>query len=650
MTLRPLDLANLIFPGAPAVNPHNPDIIVLAKSRMDVQKDTYRSKLILLNLKTGKEQELEKKESDEVYYDHNPRWSPDGNKIAFLRRSEGIDEVWLYEMLTGNEYTITPHTNVKEYVWSPKGDKIAFVSRVQVIDNTFFPVQRIRYKLDGEGITIGYNHIFLVETNTFAMAQISTAESDHSCPCFNSNGELLIYVIEYPLGDDLLKRPYIELFDFSQGISRTWDPLTGSISALICEGQNLFYGVGKKTTEHSAELDKIFALREGQPAFWLPVQIDMTIGYYVASDAKRTGLNPIVISSWDNKRIVFAGTTAGKQSIFILEIESLEVIELPLTSNVLAFDLVICDEEGCQVIFLADSINQPGEIYQAVWDYVNPVKIEQITQLNDLTIAGWPKAETREFKTVTADGIETQGWLMQNLKNNHVEHQGVIMILHGGPYLSFGQAFYFDFLYLSSLGYKVVFCNPRGSAGYGQNFSNAILGEWGRGDVRDILGFLNSVCQECQLNEPIFVMGGSYGGYLVNWLVSHDNRFQGAIAERALCNLYSKIGNSDLGFIDNRAQLCWADLWDDDEEIIMERSPIRYANQVNTPVLILHGEKDQRVPIEQAEQWFNALRRLGKKVEFIRFPDASHTMAAQGRPKQRLARLSIISDWLKLNS
>lgn len=141
-------------------------------------------------------------------------------------------------------------------------------------------------------------------------------------------------------------------------------------------------------------------------------------------------------------------------------------------------------------------------------------------------------------------------------------------------------------------------------------------------------------------------MGGSYGGYLVNWLIAHDHRFQAAISERTVCNLYSKFGNSDLGFSINKAELGGGELWTD-EELLMERSPIRYAPQVSTPVLLLHGENDQRCPIEQSEQWFNALRRLGKEVEFIRFPGASHAMAATGRPQQRRARLKAIADWLE---
>lgn len=648
MSLRPLDLANIIFPGAPAVNPCNPDLMALAQSRMDIQKDTYSSRLILMNLNTGEIQQLDLNNTG-ANYDHSPRWSPDGNSLAFLRRIQGMDELWLYDLSRETAYSLTPNTNVKDYVWSPRGDKIAFVSRIREINDIFYRVRRIRYKLDGEGITNGYNHIFVIDLKGLTKTQISTGESDHSCPCFNGTGEVLIYVKEFPHKNDVYKHPKIGFYDFAQGISGIWDPEAYSISALICGDEDIFYGVGKRTTEHSSELDKILVFKEGQPALWLTDPMDISIGCYVASDAKRTGLNSLFTGSRDFKRIIFIGTRNGKQSVFIFETQSSKIIEIPWEANVLAFDLLSCDADSCQLVCLADSINQPGEIFRLQWDYLNPVQVEKITSFNDKITAHWPKVETKEFKLPTVDGLKIQGWLMQKANIDTPENKGAILIIHGGPYLSFGKGFYFDFVYLSSLGYAVIFCNPRGSAGYGQTFARAILGEWGRGDVQDILGFLDLVCQECRWAGPLFVMGGSYGGYLVNWLISHDHRFSGAISERALCNLYSKIGNSDLGFIDNRAQLGWADLWDD-EEFIMESSPIRYAREVNTPVLLMHGEQDQRVPIEQAEQWYNALYRLGKKVEFIRFPGASHTMATQGRPKQRMARLKIIADWLSSQS
>jgi dipeptidyl aminopeptidase/acylaminoacyl peptidase len=163
------------------------------------------------------------------------------------------------------------------------------------------------------------------------------------------------------------------------------------------------------------------------------------------------------------------------------------------------------------------------------------------------------------------------------------------------------------------------------------------------------MGFLGALRGKGKELGPLFLMGGSYGGYLVNWMISHYDCFRAAVAERSICNLYSKFGSSDLGFVINKKEMGDVDLWSD-EELLMSRSPIRYAARVSAPLLILHGEADLRCPIEQSEQWYNALKRLGKEVEYIRFPGASHAMASAGRPLQRLARLKAISDWLARHS
>ncbi|ADY56835.1 Acylaminoacyl-peptidase [Syntrophobotulus glycolicus DSM 8271] len=638
-------LEALRLPGAPQVNPRQPEWVVLARSRIDAEKDSYPSELILLNLKSGEQAVLQDQTTGEPYGGHSPKWSEDGEKIAFLSNQNGVNELWLYRFAAGTAQCLVPGVQVKDYAWSPQGDKIAYITREQNRDSVCFQVRRLRYKLDGEGIPNGFDHVYLVDVETAKLTRISTAASDHRCPVFSADGRRLAYVVEFSDGDDLEKQPQIEIADLAQGQRSSLSPGAKSISALLWVNDK-FYGAGKKTTENSVEFDKLFVFEERKGLRWLAVNLDVPVGYWVLSDVRRTGLNAAVQISEDERQIFFAGTREGRQLVFRLRLDTLECREVPLAANVIAFDLISCEEKGCEIVYLADSFKQPAEVYTGFWDLQNSVRPEQLTRWNDNPVLVWPEVEIKAYAYTSQDQIITRGWTMTPRSPGSKPVLGSVLVIHGGPHLSFGDTFFYDFLYLCSLGFRVIFGNPRGSSGYGQSFSRAIVGEWGNKDAGDVLGFLDTVGREEKITGPLFLMGGSYGGYLVNWLIAHDHRFQAAISERTVCNLYSKFGNSDLGFSINKAELGGGELWTD-EELLMERSPIRYAPQVSTPVLLLHGENDQRCPIEQSEQWFNALRRLGKEVEFIRFPGASHAMAATGRPQQRRARLKAIADWLE---
>ncbi|UOF88996.1 S9 family peptidase [Fodinisporobacter ferrooxydans] len=647
MSLRPEDLANLMMLGTPSIHPKDQSQIVFSKSTLDMEHDTYRSELVFFNI-TTRESQFVFVEADRKFADHSPKWSEDGTRIAFLRSIQGKDELWLYDVLAGVQARITPGIKVRDFVWSPEGDQIAFISRVQDTKEAY-SVNRLRYKLDGEGMTPGFTHIFTVDLLTKQIKQITNMESDHGCPAYFPNGNRFAYVMDYPEKNDVEKHPKLAILDRNTGNTTIWDPQVRSISSLLVMGDGVLYGVGKRFSENSVEFDKIFRLPENQPAEWLSWDIDVPVGFFILSDVKRTGINPVARVLREQNCIVFTGTKNGRQSILIYHLHSLKVTEIPIECNVISFDLGRCDETECNLICLGDSFDKPAEILQVNWDYDTNIQVQQLTNFNHDTVSHWPKMEVHSYQHTSEDGKEIHGWLMRCAEKPLNEMRGTILVIHGGPHLAFGNSFSFDFWYLCSKGYQIVFCNPRGSYGYGQCFSSSILGEWGKSDADDVLGFLDCIDKKDTLARPLFLSGGSYGGYLVNWIISHDSRFRAAISERSICNLYSKIGNSDLGFSINRTELNGADLWTN-EPFILERSPIRYANEVDTPVLLIHGEEDHRCPIEQSEQWFTALRRLGKQVKFIRFPGASHTLASSGRPKHRLARLRAILEWIELHS
>lgn len=647
--LQSTDLGRITLLGAPDIHPGQREKLVLAKGKMDIERDAYSSQLILFNTATRTEAPLFAAPPDGQgpAADASPRWSPDGELLAFMRTGG----LWLYEPSTGAARPHVTERKVKDYIWAPDGRSIVFTSRDNEVNATAYKIKRMRYKLDGEGMTNGYTHLFEVNVGTSEISRLTSGESDYGNPAFSPDGSALYFTTDFPDGFDLEKRPEIRKLDRASGSISKLKHEARSVSALIPLPDGSVLGTGKKDTPNSAEFDKWFYIQQGGEGRWLEGNVDVPLGYHVIGDSKRTGLNAVVRAA-NEECILFAGTNEGRQTLYKLDTASLEITALPLELNVLAFDVEYATAREIAVVLVADAMDRPGELYRAVWrEKSDKVAVERLTNCNEELRQQLPALDIREHSHLTPDGLTVQGWTMDPVTESGDVRQGTILMIHGGPHLAYGHSFHYDFWHLASRGYRIAFCNPRGSYGYGQAFSYGIIKEWGGKDVQDILGFLeNAVASgDAAADEPLYLMGGSYGGYLVNWIIGRDHRFKAAVTERSICNMYSKIGNSDLGFQINLYELGGqSDLWND-EEFIMERSPIRYAREVATPLLIIHAEKDHRVPVEQAEQWFQALKRLGKEVEFMLFPGASHALASIGRPQQRVARLEALADWFAVH-
>ena len=189
----------------------------------------------------------------------------------------------------------------------------------------------------------------------------------------------------------------------------------------------------------------------------------------------------------------------------------------------------------------------------------------------------------------------------------------------------------------------MFFCNPRGSEGYGQAFQEALYDGWGEADYHDILAGIDTVVARGGIDpERICVTGGSYGGFMTVWLISHDPRFRAAVAQRGVYHLMSFYGTSDAyELIENEFE---GPPWERVEKL-WHHSPLAHAHQIQTPLLILHAELDYRVPISDAEQLFALLRRLGRTVELVRYPREGHELTRSGEPRHHVDHLTRILDW-----
>jgi len=220
-----------------------------------------------------------------------------------------------------------------------------------------------------------------------------------------------------------------------------------------------------------------------------------------------------------------------------------------------------------------------------------------------------------------------------------------ILQIHGGPHSAYGEAFFHEFQLLAAQGYALVYTNPRGSQGYGQRFTAATHHDWGGKDYEDIMRGLDAAVARYPFvdTERLGVAGGSYGGFMTNWIIGHTDRFKAAVTMRSIGNHLSQWGTSDLAFMKGFWEFP-GDPWET-PTWYWEHSPLAYVENVKTPLLILHSEQDLRCPIGEAEQLFAALKKLRREVVFVRFPDESHDLSRNGKPAHRVERLRWIVRW-----
>ena len=222
----------------------------------------------------------------------------------------------------------------------------------------------------------------------------------------------------------------------------------------------------------------------------------------------------------------------------------------------------------------------------------------------------------------------------------------LILDIHGGPNGCFYDTFTPVQHILATAGYVVLAVNPRGSSSYGLEFTMAVLGDWGGEDYQDLMMAVDELVDRPYIDESrLGVYGYSYGGFMSSWVVGHTDRFKAAVIGAPCINLSSMYGTSDIGISFGERQ--WGGLRKDALDKYMERSPLTYASNVTTPVLLMHGEADYRVPIEQGEQFFVTLKRLGKEIEFVRFPDSAHGFVRLGHPKLRVEYLARVLGWFE---
>ncbi|HLO04845.1 MAG TPA: S9 family peptidase [Symbiobacteriaceae bacterium] len=623
-------------------------------------------------------------------HDSTPRWSPDGTLIAFLSRRSGSTQIWILPAQGGEAYQLTKiKGGVGAPVWSPDSRTIAFsvnlgpkgiqpegqeesqdlfakhTAGVKVIDRLF-------YKLDGTGyFGDKRSHVAIVPVTDRRCAGAPTPESrlltdgdfDHGQPAWAPDGSgLYLSALRRADADSYPQASNLWFFPLTGEPVQLTDgtDLAASSPTPSPDGQTVAF-LGSLPAEQGYGLTGLYLLdRQGGAIRQLAPNLDRGFVNEVIVDMPAPGGHPLTWAP-DGRSLFAPVSDAGQVHLVQVDAASGAVQAITGGDKVVYSYSLTPDTKRAALAYATPA--SPGDVYLARLTEKAPtsptlnagtvltgggVHEVQLSAHNQAHLAGLDLTRPERYQFRASEGEPlVDGWILPPVGLQPGEKVPAILEIHGGPMGMYGCGFMYEFHLMAAAGYGVIFTNPRGSQGYGREFCMSIMGDWGDKDYRDCLVAVDTACATAPWIDParVGVGGGSYGGFMVNWIVGHTNRFKAAVTGRPVVNRHSAMGTSDTGY--NRIGQFGTDNWWEPEKMgpYLKQSPLVHAHKVETPLLIEAQEGDLRCPIEQAEQFYIALKMQGKTVRFIRYPNEFHGMSRTGKPWHRIHRLKAINAW-----
>ena len=586
----------------------------------------------------------------------SPTWSPDGNLLAFSSRREGADEsVWFLRTGAPGGEAFQIEGVHGSPLFSPDGRQILYGWRGEDPDSlknepwrrrvsptaiTRGPdpkrfdgrvITSIPFKGDGRGFLEPreYNRpsqLYLVPVSGGAPRRVTDGPLSASGPDWSPDGRQVVFVRDStePLEVRDQARPRLYLLTVADGavrplatefVSNTsprWSP-DGRWIAFTCS-----HGRGEE--------DDVCVI----PA----------AGGEVRNLTAAWDLDPRSVTwAQDSRSIYFNADTRGNVHLFAASLAGGAVRQVTAGERQLSGFSV--SRDGRTVAYAASDVTHPTELYVAPLGGRGAER--RLSSFNDSLLASRTliPADTLWFTGV--GGLRVQGWLMRPHGYQAGRRHPLVLYIHGGPHGQYGNVFFPEFQMLAGQGYWVLFTNPRGSTGYGHAFTFATRGRWGMEDYQDLMQAVDAVIARGGVDTTrLAVLGGSYGGFMTNWILGHTGRFRVAQTDRSIYNWFSWYGSSDAqGLTDYEF---FGPPWERDS-LYRALSPMTFAERISTPLLIVHSDDDHRTPITDAEQLFVMLRKRGVPSEFVRYPRSSHGLSRTGPPWLLVDRLERIRTW-----
>ena len=665
----PEDLFRFQFVDAMALSPDGTQVVYQVRT-IEPEKDAYESHLWLVPLQGGEPRRL-------TFGEHKnggAAWSPDGAWIAFISdRREKKAQIYRLPLTGGEAERLTDlDGEISGLAWSPDGNRISFVHRpsdppeaghlagshaakraVEAKEKkeeepkppTFLHITRLHYKEDGHGfLPKARFHVHVLDLATREVRALTEGAWDHGAPVWSPDGKwLALAANRLPDSDYHAAVCDIWVLPASGGELRNMTPEPGLALAPAWSpsGSHIAY-VG-----HTDEMDawgvRNFHLwsvpLHGGPARDLTPDFDRTALDLMGSDLRDLHDAGRPVWSQDGSEIYFSASDQGSTHLFGVAATGGQPRRV--TSGPLQVFAVAGSRQTEDLAVIRCGYTDAGTVAR-----LSPSKgtIVPLAQPNKSLFDTLHLAEPEEFWVDSPEGHRLQCWMIRPPNADRGTKHPMILNIHGGPRIQYGACIYHEFQMLASAGFYVLLSNPRGAQGYGEDFARATVLDWGGPDYRDLMLVVDEALKRYPGvdSERLGVTGGSYGGYMTNWIVGHTDRFKAAVTQRSVVDLKTLLLAGD--FSDDSVPEFGDQPWRNSEGY-RRMSPLTYVENIKTPLLISHALADHRCPIAEAEQLYTALKLLNREVEMVLYPGESHGLSRGGTPSRRLARLHFIRDW-----
>lgn len=596
--------------------------------------------------------------------DSHPRFSPDGEKIVFQSTRSGTPQIWLLHTRGGEAEQLTTFTyGAMSPVWSKDGSKIIFQASLapdadvtkqkelskeekqkeaEKLRQKPLVIDRLKHKSDAGGfVTHNRNmHIVMYDVEEGTYTQLTKGEHSYYFQDISPCGSKILLTANLSEDADYELHSFLYILNVATKEVEKFTDRPGSYgNARFSPDGKTIACFGHEQEYLGATLSQLFVFDvETKERTTLSEGWDIQLGDLMVGDMRIGGSTSGPVWSKDGEKLFFIATYDGKTTLNEVTLSGERKVLYDGNNHVYGFSY---DGVNERFIIGISSPTEQGDFYLLENSDSEPKRLTEANPfLNEIFLS-----EAEELTITAEDGWEIQGWLMKPYGFEEGKKYPFVLEVHGGPHVMYGKTFFHEMQLLASEGYVVLFTNPRGSHGYGQKFVDAVRGDYGGSDYTDLMTAVDYAVENFSFidEDRLGVTGGSYGGFMTNWIVGHTNRFKAAVTQRSISNWLSFYGVSDIGYFFTKWELGFNLL--EDPKKLWDFSPLKYAENVETPLLIVHGEVDYRCPIEQAEQFYVALKHLRKDVKFVRFPGANHELSRSGDPQMRMERLNHIVGW-----
>jgi len=574
----------------------------------------------------------------------SPRWSPDGTRIAFLSARGAAasaddpphPQIWILTLAGGEAQALTHLKNgAGVFQWSPDGNRLVVLSRTGPSDNVAASARKsdvrhytdILYKFNDTGwYDDKRSHLFIVDAANGNTRQLTSGDNwNDTDPQWSPDSTRIAFVSDRS-GKENQENSKKDVWAI---------PAVGGALTKISD-----HAFDDSMPRWSPDGKQIVFAGQTERRQFPKLYIAPAAGGKSTLVADDLDLIPTALQWGPGAReLRFESGYRGTTQIFRVDMDARKVAQVTTGERgIHGFDI---NPKAAEMTYLANDFRRPDDLCLSGLDGKGE---RQLTHLNAALWLELAPAQVERMPYKSTDGWDIDGFLVKPVGWQVGKKYPMILSVHGGPAGQYGVDWYHEFQVYAAKGWAVFFCNPRGSTGYGQKFERGIVNNWGGMDYQDVMAGVDAVLKQNPWIDAdrLGVTGGSYGGFMTNWILGHTTRFKAAVTLRSVSNFISDEGTRDGAY--GHADDFEGFVFDHFDEY-WNASPLKYAKNVKTPTLILHSDNDFRVPLEQGEQWFRALKHYGVNAELVIFPRENHNLTRTGEPKHLVESLNWQCYW-----